>query len=179
MNQFAKIYGDSLYDLALEEKLADVILNQMEDINTIFSENPDYIRLLSEASIKKDERIGLIEKSFGEEAERYLVNFIKILCEKNKLDEFGGCLKEFRTRYNKDNNISEAFLTSAVKLSDEQLALLKEKLEKAHNKTIILHEKIDPGIIAGLKLELDGVEMDGTVLSRLNGISKKLNETII
>ena len=37
MNQFAKIYGDSLYDLALEEKLTDVILNQMEDINKIFS----------------------------------------------------------------------------------------------------------------------------------------------
>ena len=66
MTQTARVYGGSLYDLAAEEQLTDNIKQQMADILQLFRENPDYIRLLSEPSIPTEERIGLIDKAFGE-----------------------------------------------------------------------------------------------------------------
>ena len=47
MTKTAKIYGDSLYDLAAEEKLTEEILPQMEQVAVLFKENPDYLTLLS------------------------------------------------------------------------------------------------------------------------------------
>ena len=85
MTEHARVYGGSLYDLAAEEQLTEAIKNDMQEIKQIFRDNPDYIRLLSEPSIKKDERTDLIEKAFGDGAQRYLVNFLKILCERNIL----------------------------------------------------------------------------------------------
>ena len=61
MTQTARIYGGSLYDLAVEEKLTETILEQMEEVRTLFWDNPDYVRLLSEPSIPKGERTKLIE----------------------------------------------------------------------------------------------------------------------
>ena len=48
MTKTAKIYGDSLYDLAAEEKLTEEILPQMEQVAVLFKENPDYLTLPSE-----------------------------------------------------------------------------------------------------------------------------------
>ena len=83
MTETARVYGGSLYELAQEEHLEEEILSEMKEIRTLFRENPEYPRLLSEPSIPRKERIGLIDAAFGSQAEPYLVNFIKLLCEKN------------------------------------------------------------------------------------------------
>lgn len=178
MTQTARMYGGSLYELAAQEQLADQIKEQMSQIRLLFRENPDYIRLLSEPSISKDERKELIEKAFGEQAERYLVNFIKLLCERNILREYGGCCDEFVRRYNADHGIAEAVVTSAVTLTPQQMEALKNKLEKISGKKVFLVQKRDAAVLAGLKVELEGKQLDGTVQGRLMGISKKLKETI-
>lgn len=179
MTQTARIYGGSLYDLAVEEQLADIIQEHMGIVRKLFQENPDYIRLLMEPSISQDERNGLIESAFGAGTERYLVNFLKILCEKGILTEFGGCCEEFTRRYYADHGIAEAVVTSAVALSEQQCEALKEKLEKISGKKISLSIKIDPSVLAGLRVEVEGTQLDGTVQSRLAGVSKKMNDIIM
>ncbi len=179
MTQTARLYGGSLYELAAEEQLTGIIFTQMKEIRGIFREMPEYVKLLREPSIPKEERIGLIEAAFGEQAERYLVNFLKLLCEKNILQEFAGCCEEFTRRYHADHNIAEAVVTSAVPLSHEQMEKLKEKLGKVSGKEISLIQKTDPSVLAGLRVELEGKLIDGTVQSRLDGLSKKLNEIIV
>ena len=79
------------------------------------------MKLLCEPSVPKTERTKLIEDAFGGQAERYLVNFMKLLCERNLLGEFAGCCEEFTRRYHADHGIAEAVVTSAVALSDAQL----------------------------------------------------------
>ena len=176
MTQTARIYGDSMYELAAEENLTEQILEQMQDVRGIFRSNPDYLRLLSEPAIPEKTRTGLIEEAFGPQAERYLVSFLKLLCEKGALGDFGGCCEEFRRRYNEDHGIAEAVVTSAVPLTEQQTAKLKEKLASISGKKIELIIKTDPGVIAGIKVELDGKELDGTVNGRLSGISRTLKE---
>ena len=179
MTQYARLYGGSLYDLAAEENLTDAIGEQMKEIRNLFRENPDYVKLLCEPSVPKTERTKLIEEAFGGQAERYLVNFMKLLCERNLLGEFAGCCEEFTRRYHADHGIAEAVVTSAVALTDEQMAALKDKLEKISGKTVTLTQKTDPTVLAGLKVELEGKQLDGTVKSRLDGLSRKLNELIV
>ena len=119
MTQRAVIYGGSLYELAVEENRAAQILEELTEVFKLFRENPDYLTLLLEPSIKKDKRLELIEEAFGSSCDRYLVNFLKLLCERGLLREFEGCRETFIKRYNRDNNISEALVTSAVASSTD------------------------------------------------------------
>ena len=70
-------------------------------------------------------------------------------------------------------------MTSAVALSEQQCEALKEKLEKISGKKISLSIKIDPSVLAGLRVEVEGTQLDGTVQSRLAGVSKKMNDIIM
>ncbi|MDO4476178.1 MAG: ATP synthase F1 subunit delta [Lachnospiraceae bacterium] len=176
MTQTARMYGGSLYDLAAEEQLEDVMLEQIQQIRQIFRDNPDYLTLLCELSLSKEERTGLIETAFGEQVHRYLVNFLKLLCERNILNEYAGCCEEFTRRYNAEHGIAEAVVTSAVPLTEEQLKNLCTRLEKVSGKKVNLTGKVNPSLIAGLCVELDGQRLDGSVSARLTGISRKLSE---
>ena len=83
MTTATSLYGQSLYDLAAEEGLSEEILMQMEAVEKIFAENPDYITLLLEPSIPRRERLGLLEEAFKDQLHPYLLNFLMILLENN------------------------------------------------------------------------------------------------
>ncbi len=179
MTQTARIYGDSLYDLAKEEGLKDQIFAHMQDVRRIFAENPTYRRLLAEPSIAKTERVGLLDEAFGGKIEDYLLNFLKILCENGLLMEYEGCCDEYQERYYKDCKIAVASVTSAVALTMEQAAALKKRLEKMCGKKVLLTQKISSSVIGGLRIELEGRLIDGTVAGRLDSMQKKLKEVIM
>ena len=170
MTQAAKVYGGSLYDLAAEEKLDGQIMEQMNEIRQIFRENSGYLKLLGEPAIPQEERMKLLDEAFGGQVEPYLLNFLK-------LREFSGCCEEFTRRYNVDHGIVEAVVTSAVKLKEEQMEALRAKLEKTSGKKIHLTQKTDPTVLAGLRVEMEGIQLDGTVQGRISDISKRLETT--
>ena len=179
MTKTAKLYGGSLYDLAAEEKLTDEMLEEMAAVRKIVRENPDYLTLLSEPSIPKTERVSLVDQAFKGQVQPYLLNFLKLLCENGMLREFADCCREFKARYNEDHNIAEAVVTSALALTKEQAEALKDRLEKMSNKTIVLTQKIDRQVIGGLRVELEGVQLDGTAQGRLSSLQKKVMEIIV
>jgi F-type H+-transporting ATPase subunit delta len=179
MTQTARLYGGSLYDLAAEEQMTEVLMEQLTEVRRIFGENPEYVSLLSEPSIPFSERKDMIEAAFGSQAERYLVNFLKLLCEKNLLREFSNCCEEYTRRYYADHGIAEAVVVSAVALKENQLARLKEKLEQLCQKQISLVQKIDPSVVGGLRVEVDGKQYDGTIQGRMSELSGKIKNVIV
>ena len=179
MTTATSLYGQSLYDLAAEEGLTEEILKQMEAVDEIFRANPDYITLLLEPSIPRRERLGLIEEAFRDQLHPYLQNFLMILLENNLLRGFGSCCRTFRESYNKDHGIEEATVTSAVKLTDEQAQALKSKLEQISGKKIVLKQKVDSAVLGGLRVEIEGKLLDGTVMGRLTDLRKKVSETVL
>ncbi|MDC7292493.1 MULTISPECIES: ATP synthase F1 subunit delta [unclassified Butyrivibrio] len=179
MSKAGDLYGQSLYDLAAEENLSEKILGEMEQVRGIFRENPDYIALLSEPSVPKNERLSLVDQAFNGSLSAYHLNFIKILIEKGLLREYSACYKRFRKSYNEAHGIAEALVTSAVSLSDAQLSQLKEKLEKISGKKILLKQKTDPDILGGVRVDLEGQLFDGTVKGRLSELRRKVDDVVI
>ena len=179
MSKAGDLYGQSLYDLAAEENLTDDILGEMETLKGIFNEYPDYVALLSEPSVPKNERLQLVDQALGNALTPYHLNFIKILIEKGLLREYSGCYKRFRKAYNEDHKIAEALVTTAVALDGAQLEQLKEKLEKISGKKVLLVQKTDPDILGGVRVDLEGQLFDGSVKGRLSELRRKVDETVI
>lgn len=178
MTNAARIYGNSLYDLAKEEEKEELFATQLGQIRTLLAENPRYVTLLGEPTISLERRGELIDEAFAG-AEAYVLNFLKLLCERNLLREFAGCCDQFMNRYREERGIAVATVTSAVPLGEEQLLALRDRLEKISDKTIEIETRIDPAVMGGIMVEMDGKRYDGTVKGRLQGISRKLEEATV
>ena len=174
MTEIARMYGGSLYDLAAEEGLDTRILGELDEVVKLLKENPDYLHLLSIPSIPKKERCGLLDEALRGQVHLYVLNFLKILCEKGTLRELPGCARAYRVRYNEAHGILEATATTAVAMTPEQVKSLHEKLEKLTGKTIDLKTKVDAKVLGGIRLDIEGTELDGTVQNRLAALRKDI-----
>lgn len=174
MTEVAKAYGGALYELGLELGNTKELLEETTVLKEAFTENPKFAKLLVTPTLQKEERLKIVDDCFNGKVDKNIVNFIKILTENGTVGEFAGCAEEFRNRYNHDNNIEEVVVVSAVALSSDQMQRLNEKLSKVTGKTILLTNKIDPSIIGGLHLEMEGTELEGSVKGKLDALRQKI-----
>ena len=174
MTETARMYGGSLYDLAAEEGLDERILGELEGVTALLNGDAEYLHLLSIPSIPKKERCALLDEAFRGQVHLYVLNFLKILCEKGTLRELSGCARAYRVRYNQAHGILEATATTAVAMTEQQAKSLHEKLEKLTGKTIDLKTKVDPAVLGGIRLDIEGTELDGTVRNRLAGLRSSI-----
>lgn len=176
MTKTAKTYGTALYELARDEGCAGELLEQLEAVAELLKENPDYVRITSSPSLTKQERRDLLDEAFRGRVHVYLLNFLKLLSEKGDVGELPGCAREFRSLYNEDNGILEVTCVSAVALTADQRERLTEKLHASTGKTIRLTQVVDPGCLGGLRVEYDGMTLDGTVAGRIGHIRGSLKD---
>ncbi len=174
MTEIARMYGGSLYDLAAEEGLETRNLDELDEAAKLIRDDPEYLRLLSTPSIPKKERCGLLDEALRGQVHLYVLNFLKILCEKGSLRELSGCARAYRIRYNQAHGILEATAISAVPLTEQQRAALHAKLESLTGKTIDLKTKVDAKVLGGIRLDIEGTELDGTVQNRLASLRRDI-----
>lgn len=179
MTEVGTNYGGALYELAAAEELSKEILEQLQALSKSFAEEPAFVKLLCAHSLSKTERCRILDDSFAGKVHPYVLNFLKILTEKGYMRQFPDCCKAYLVRYHKDNNILPVTAVTAVALSPEQAARLKEKLEKLTEKTVELTNRMDPNVLGGVRLDFDGKSIDDTLAHRLESVRNLLNNTIL
>ena len=179
MTQAANTYAQALYDLAKDEGLGKSILDELTALREIFAQTPRYSKLLSTPDIPKQERCGILDEAFRGKVHPYVLNFLKILTERGYIRQFPHCCDAYRGFYNDDNGILVVKAVSAVTLSDAQKQKLTAKLESATGKKIDLQCSVDAASLGGLRLNYNGMQVDGTVKSRMEAISKLLKNTVL
>ncbi len=179
MMRVAELYGGSLYDLAAEEKQERDLLEEMQGVQHLLRENPQYVALLSEPSIPKEKRLELLDQAFRTELKPYLLNFLKLITERGLLFQYAGMCRAYEQRFNKAHNIAEALVRTAVPLEEAERGKLKEALEKQSGKQVVLKERIDASLLGGMVVEMDGKTLDGSVAGRLLAIRKKVEEIVL
>ena len=179
MTELAREYGDGLYALSAEEKLCDEVLEQLASLKTCFREQPEFLKLLSNMSLGKQERIGILDNALRGQIHPYVLNFLKILTEKGYIRRFSDCCKAFRQLYNEDHGILEVFAYTAIALNEDQKQRLSQKLQAVTGKTIDLINRVDPSCLGGVRLDYDGKRVDDTVSHRLATISALLKNTVL
>ena len=179
MSQVGAVYGQSLYALAKDEGLETQVLEELTLLDTAFGETPSFLKLLTSHNIPLQERIGILGESFRGNVHIYVLNFLKLLTEKDRIRQFPACCKAYREQYNADRGILEVRVLSAVALREEQKARLADKLAAITGKQISLQCRVDPSVLGGVLLRYDGCQIDGTVQGRLAVMQKQLKNTVL
>ena len=179
MTDVGSIYGASLYELAKEESLTAEIREQLSVLQESFRQEPDFVRLLSSPNLSKAERCQILDDSFRGKVHPYILNFLKILTEKNYIRHFISCCDAYTDLYNQDNGILVVTAVTAVELQPAQKEKLTNKLNQITGKQVSLRCRIDPKVYGGVRLDYDGKRLDDTVSHRLDAIRDLLDKTVL
>ena len=174
MTGLAREYGEGLYELAREEDLRQMIHEQLLDICQLLREQPEFIRLLSSRAIDRDTRLGIVDQTFLNRVHPYVCNFMKLLVQREHFDAFLMCGEWFHQRYNEEYGIVEARVSSAIPLTEEECSAMRARLARIAGRQVTPITEVDPSLIGGVRVEMEGKRYDKTIQDRLGRLRRSL-----
>lgn len=149
--------------------------NALSDLNTVLdaiNSSKDFELTMLNPSISLQTKYEIIDEIFKKELNEKVLNFIKILVEKNRFNEFNQIIQAYSNELDNMNNIKRVEVVSAVELSDEQKQKTIEKLQMRLNKEVKVKWILDTNIIGGLVIKIDDDIIDTSLKNKLDKLSK-------
>ncbi|WP_099190041.1 F0F1 ATP synthase subunit delta [Tepidibacter mesophilus] len=174
----ASRYANALFEVGVLERTTEILNNDLKVIVDLFNENEDFLKILKAPLISKEEKKALVEKIYGNNTSLEMMNFLKILVDKDRIGIIDEIFTEFNTLINEKNNILEAVAITAVPMTDKDLNNLKLKLSETKGKNIILKNEVDESVIGGVLVKMGNEEIDGTIRTRLEKLKDQLSQII-
>lgn len=170
MSEISKEYAKALFMLAAENKQEEQYGEALDAVLALFSENPQYMQLLSHPGISLAERFCVLEQAFKSAIPTQVLSFLKLLCEKNHIKHFDACVSEYQDLLSAMKKSSNARVTSAVALTEDEEKALTKKLEAISGRSVLLECIVDPSILGGLIVEIDGKVVNASIKGHLKDV---------
>lgn len=175
MTEIIKEYAEALFLIAAEEGKEHEFLEELTECEALFRENPEWRALLVSPTVPISERTAAIDAALAGRMHEYVVSFLKLLSERKRLSALSEALDEYRRLLEMREAVETAHVTSAVPLSETQEEALRAKLERKSGCRVRLECTVDPSILGGMIIEMDGSVMDGSIRHRLHEIKEVMN----
>lgn len=173
-----KIYSNALFEITQEEKSSADVLNELSSLGVIFSENPDFIKLLSSPTLNVTEKQKIVSEILKDKISDTTFNFINVIVEKNRISYIDKIIESYKVLYNECNGILEITAITSTAMSNTLRKKLVDKLESVSSKKITLVEKIDKSILGGIILNYGNTQIDDSIKSKLDNLRYQIDSTI-
>jgi F-type H+-transporting ATPase subunit delta len=173
----AERYASALYDLAREGSAVRRIEAELQTIGRLIDASPDLRRLVRSPVFSAEEQ----ERAIGAVADRADIrglsgNFLRLVARNRRLFALPGIILAFSEMAARERGEVTADVTSAHRLSDEQVAELKRVLKEKLGKDVTLQARVNPAILGGLVVKVGSRMIDTSLRTRLMSIKTQLKE---
>nr|WP_321450263.1 ATP synthase F1 subunit delta [uncultured Carboxylicivirga sp.] len=170
----ANRYATALYKLAseegnLERVNADVLLMQ-----SYIKEAEGFEELLNSPVIKPQQKKVVLHSVLENQVDPSTMSFIDLLIANSREELLEDINRGFIQMYKEEKGIKAVTLYTAVRLGSDQEQGLVDFLRKQFNSPIELILKVDPELLGGFKLTIDGKMADASLSSKLKNMKKQL-----
>ena len=181
-NTIARPYARAAFELAREKKA----LAKWSEALTAAKEallDGQAVRFLSHPALSDEQKLGfltdLMKKAGGKASvlaggSKEGLNFLKLLLEYNRVDVLPEISEQFETLKASVENTVDVTVTSAAALTAAQKKAITAALKERLGRTVQLETAIDESLIGGAVIRAGDVVIDGSLRSRLEGLSNAL-----
>ncbi len=137
-----------------------------------------YARTLLEAAKTEDRVYENIEPLKADaNASPEVLSMLSQMAAHGDLDKLSDVLDLYREMADGDEHTLGITVTTAVPLNHELRALITQKCELDLNRNVFLIERVDPSIIGGIVLSVNGHRYDASVRHQLEQARKVMTQT--
>ena len=175
MERLSVIYASALFDIAKQQDAVDDFLEQTNFLLDSLCDE-DFQRVLVHPQIAASEKQKIFREAFAEKINEDLLGFLYLVADKNREAYLIPALKALVELFKQYNKIVTAKVLSAAPYDSDQAESLREILSTKLNKTVELELKVDPSLIGGPYIFVDGYYIDWTVKKRLRDMTIHMKE---
>lgn len=173
----SSVYGDALFDLALEEGRVEETAEGIRACKDVFLQNKELFTLLNHPEILRKEKTDLMEEAFGGRVSDEILGFLCVIITKDRQNEMVPIFDHFLRRVKRHEGIGEAVVISAVPLSGEQKASVRRRLlETSRYREVEIDYRTEPALLGGMVIRMDDRVVDSSLKTQIDTLRRELSE---
>lgn len=175
MNEIASRYGNGLYSLAYEVNEINEWQKEVKSIYRLLKENPKFISIISSAFLSLEDKEKMLEDTFkGFNVE--IINLMKLMCKNHRERYIVDALQAFNSQCNSYRGVKEGLIYSTYHLDETLLNKISHAISEKEKMEVELYNVIDPTLIGGFKVVIDGHIYDQSIKSSLANMKVNLTK---
>jgi len=169
----ARRYARAAFEIALEKGRLDEWQSGLEKLAGL-SRDEAIAAFLESPDIHFKDKARLLSDKLGN-VEPLMLNLVFLLITRGGFRMLADIAGEYQRLLDGYYNIERASVTTAVPLDDEDKKRLGEQLSEIIGKKVIFEQTVDPGLIGGVVVRVEGKLLDGSVRGRLEALKRELS----
>lgn len=171
----AQRYAKALNDSIADEAQLESALEWLQKFADLLAENAEFRSLLQNPAVRASARSAVLEEVLEKmKAEPILRNLGRELFRRGRIGIVGEIAEIFGRMVDARLNRVTARLTTARPVTDQQAEKVRAGLAAYADKEVTLKKRVDPAIIGGLVVKIDGAVIDGSLRARLKQLRNAL-----
>ena len=175
MAKLNALYSKALFELAIEGGTTDEILEHAFLVRDAML-NTGCKKILTHPHISKKDKHGFLSSVFGGRIHDQLFNLMRLSIDKNREAFLVPALDSLIAAIHRHQGKATADVVSASGLDKKQLSALKRMLSSKLDKTVDISVKVDPALVGGPFIRVDGYYIDQTVKTKLRNLAASMKE---
>lgn len=175
VSRIASRYAKSLIELSMQYDKLDLVMEDMKGIKRLTT-NRDFYVMLKSPVVPDHIKSRIVKLLLEGKIDDLTLRFFLLLIQKQREMYMPEIVDAFDEQYREIRNIHTIKVTSAHKLSEATLQVIRERLRKIERlKTgqIEIVERVSPDIIGGFILEFKDFVYNASIVQRLADLKKK------
>ena len=169
----ARRYAEAMFDIGLKQNKLDQTLDDVREMARVFA-NRKLAYLLREPKVPLQRKETALRQALASKVLPSSLNLALLVVQRDLVELMPNIASELEQLVLNYKNQAKAEVTTATKIDDAQMALIKQALERRTNKTIILQTRIQPDILGGVIARVGDQLIDGSVRYRLSLLRQQL-----
>ena len=174
--EVAMIYANAMYGAAVDLGHVNEVREELKEIDRIAGKEKNFSDLMTNPAVSRTKKKEMIRNVFQGRALDEVVSFLCILADKGRLPLYHTIVRQYDKLVDEAEKCSGGLVYSVQPLSDERIQKLEEQAGKLLRKKVRLRNKLDPSLLGGVKILVDGKLIDLSFranLTRMTDMIKK------
>jgi F-type H+-transporting ATPase subunit delta len=167
-------YARALFALALERKLVDRLCGDLETARERIDQQPEVHEFLYHPEIPVARKREVLSRMLPDTLAPEAVSFLGMLLEHRLLRLLPDISRQFLALRNERFGVLKAEVEAARPLSRELRAELDDLLTRATGRGVVIQERVNPELIAGVRVRIGDRIVDASLAGRLEQMRSRL-----
>ena len=169
-----RVYAEALFALADASRQTKVVREELDGLAELVTDDEDFAAFLASPAIGREQKTTSLKKIFAGRVSELVMAFLQVANGKNRL----GLLREVRDAFcdlqDAQAGRVKGTLVTAIELAHDELVRLTEQIGRALRKKVSLEARVDPEILGGMVVTVDGTVLDASVEKNIERFSQQL-----
>jgi F-type H+-transporting ATPase subunit delta len=173
MEELARVYGRSLFEVAAEQDKLDLLREQLGQFTEALEQSNElrvfFFSPYFSSNEKQDALGGLLQG-----ADEQFVNFLELLIENHRMPVIFRVRREYERLWEQEKKLLAVEITSAIELDSATTEHLGERIGERAGCKVMLTARVNPDILGGIVLRVGNSILDASIRNRLEQLRRQV-----